>query len=139
MNKLLWLFFPVLIAGCTSMRVTGNITDSTNGDVVPNCGITIGPRYISADGAGHFVVNARKSWKTLDVVCAGYEPRSVAIDSSETRYPTISIPMTPRRNAKGPRSAKDLVSSGDGSVAEAVYSQPPSITEPKSQQERAGR
>jgi hypothetical protein len=125
-------FLVMLVAGCTSMRVTGNITDSVTGDVVPNCGVTIGPRYISADGAGHFVVNARKSWGKLDVVCAGYEPQSVEVDSSQSRYPTISILMTPRRSAKAPRGSKEaLVARGDGSVADAVYSAPPSITEPQ--------
>jgi hypothetical protein len=114
------IVLSLLLMGCTSMRVTGDVVDASTGDVVNTCGVTIGPKYINVDSAGHFAVNARKWWKKMDLVCAGYEPQTVMVDSSKTRYPKYKIQVVPRKTAKARTDANIAV----GPAASAMPAQP---------------
>lgn len=95
------LICAIALSACTSMRVTGFVTDEVTGDPIGSCGITIGERYVHVDSAGHYSVNARTSWKTMKLIAPGYHPKSVTIDTSKTRYPTINVQLTPKKAGRG--------------------------------------
>jgi hypothetical protein len=90
------LFASVALFACTSIRVTGFVTDESTGEPVGGCGISFGQLYTNSDAAGHFVINGRKNWEEMRVIAAGYESKSVPVDASDTRYPVIYIQLTPR-------------------------------------------
>ena len=85
--------------GCTSLRLAGTVTDAETGDVVGTCGITCGPKYVKVDTAGHFELNARKRWKTATIACGGYESQTFPINEYKTRYPKLTVRVTPRKLA----------------------------------------
>jgi hypothetical protein len=88
----------LILSGCTSIRVSGQVTDDKTGDLLPGCGVTFGEFYSSCDGAGHFTIKGRSYWKTMRVVAPGYVARDVPVDASKTRTPSITVPMTRNRN-----------------------------------------
>ncbi len=92
-----------LLAGCTSIRVTGNVTDARTGDLIGPCGVTFGSFYSSCDGAGRFVIKGRKYWKSMRVVSPGYVAQDVPVDASKTRTPFINVQMTRSRSTEQSR------------------------------------
>ena len=94
-----FVFCAAAAAGCTSLRLAGTVTDADTGDVVGTCGITSGPKYVKVDTAGHFQLNVRKSWKTATITCGGYESQTFPISEYQTRYPKLSVRVTPRKLA----------------------------------------
>lgn len=101
------------LTGCSSVRVTGTVTDAANGHGVSPCGITIGPRYVNTDLAGRYSVDARTWWNKMQVTCLGYESQTVSVDFSKSRYPKIDLQMVARSvpertngNAKSGTSTK---------------------------------
>ena len=93
------LMAAVAVSACTSIRVTGFVTDESTGEPVGGCGITFGQFYTNSDAAGHFVIKGRKDWGEMRFLAAGYEQKSVAVDASETRYPVIRVQLTPKAKA----------------------------------------
>jgi hypothetical protein len=89
------LLASVALFACTSIRVSGFVTDESTGQPVSGCGISFGQFYTNCDVAGHFVIKGRKSLEEMRVIAAGYEPKSVPVDASETRYPVIYVQLTP--------------------------------------------
>jgi len=112
------LFCAILIGGCTSLRLTGKVLDADTGDVVGTCGITCGPKYVKVDSAGHFSVNVRKYWKTATLTCGGYDTQEIPIEGFQTRYPDLTIRVTPRRVAKSGGAHMDTASAEHATSAE---------------------
>ena len=95
-RKLLLLIMAAVLSACTSVRVTGFVTDELTGDPIEGCGISFGSIYTSTDAAGHYVIKGRKSWEAMQLIAPGYESKSVPVDASDTRYPTVNVQLTPR-------------------------------------------
>ncbi|HXC52960.1 MAG TPA: hypothetical protein VN634_18885 [Candidatus Limnocylindrales bacterium] len=116
------LFCAILIGGCTSLRLTGTVVDANTGDVVGTCGITSGPKYAKVDSAGHFAVNVRKTWKTATLTCGGYETQEFPIENFQTRYPELTIRVTPRKLAKAGSAHMETASEERATSAEHAKS-----------------
>jgi hypothetical protein len=94
------------------------VTDESTGQPVGGCGVSFGQFYTISDAAGHFVIKGRESWEEMRVIAAGYEPKSVPVDASDTRYPVVYIQLTPRLKAgpgSGGRSSEVRLGAGSRS------------------------
>jgi hypothetical protein len=98
------LLASVALFACTSIRVTGFVTDDSTGQPVGDCGISFGQLHTNCDATGHFVIKGRKSWD-MRVIAAGYEPKWVPVDASHTRYPIVYIQLTPKLKTDQGREA----------------------------------
>lgn len=94
------LALALTVSACTSIRVSGFVTDATTNVAVSSCGITFGHFYTHVDPAGHYVIKGRKSWAAMQVTAPGYEPQSVPVDSSKTRYPVVNIQLRSLKGSK---------------------------------------
>lgn len=94
------LLCALAVSACTSVRVQGFVTDAVTGEPISTAGITIGQRYAHVDTAGHYIISAKKTWKNLQLVAPGYEPKTMTIDLSKARAPRVDVQMTPRKPPK---------------------------------------
>lgn len=94
------LVCTVVLSACTSIQVSGFVTDEVTGEPVSGCGVSFRHSYANTDAAGHFLVRGRKSWAEMTLVAAGYERKTVPVDASDTRYPVIHVQMTPKRRVE---------------------------------------
>ena len=96
------VFCALALSACTSMRVSGFVTDGRTGEPIGTCGVTVGPGYGHTDSAGHYVVNAKRGLKTMQFIAPGYQTLTVPVDSSTNRYPVVNVQLTPKKSAKEP-------------------------------------
>jgi hypothetical protein len=101
-QTVLALFCALAVSACTSMRLEGFVTDEKTGEPIHTAGITIGEKYVHVDTAGHYVVNVRNYWKTMNLVAPGYVSKSVAWPTNGPRYQKFNVQMTPSGTAKVP-------------------------------------
>ena len=97
-GKIAVILCAAMVSACTSIRVSGMVTDQRTGDPVGVCGVMIGSRYVRTDPIGKYVIGADASAKSMQFIAPGYETRTVPIDSSKTRYPVIDVQMVPKSN-----------------------------------------
>ena len=100
-QKVLVLIMALAVSACSSIRVTGFVTDEVTGSPVGGCGISFGSFYTSTDAAGHYVIKGNKSLETMQLIASGYESKSVSVDASDTRYPVVNVQLTPKGAAGG--------------------------------------
>jgi hypothetical protein len=112
------LLAALALAGC-SMRVSGYITDAETNEPVSTAGISLGPKYVHVDTAGHYSIKAaRHTEEKLAVVAKGYEKAAVSIDSSKSRFPQVNVALTPKRTAAlAPAPAPKAPHGGPGAKA----------------------
>lgn len=49
-------------SACTSLRISGLVTDERTGEPVGVCGITSGPNYARTDPIGHYTIAVKPEW-----------------------------------------------------------------------------
>lgn len=89
------------LSACTSMRITGTVTDQRTGEPITHGGVVSGPRSAPTDFLGRYVIGVDRSWKTMQVIAKGYEPKNVSFESASSRYPIIDIQMSPKPGRPG--------------------------------------
>lgn len=103
MKRLLLLPVLLTLAGCPSMRVQGFITDAETREPVGTCQVTVGRAYAHSDPAGHYMIVARRKefrTKPMNLVCKGYEPRSLDAYQFRTKNRYIDLQVTPAVSSK---------------------------------------
>ena len=100
--RLLTIFaLTATLAGCTSMKVRGLVTDAKTGKPVETCDIWMGERNTRSSLTGRYTMVARRMTRDgtysrrLDFRCQGYEPKWVDIDTSWTRHPEVNVTVVP--------------------------------------------
>jgi hypothetical protein len=93
----------VSLSACTTMRVTGMVTDEQTGEPVGVCGITSGTKYVRTDPIGRYAIPVKREWKTMQVVAPGYERKTVTFGDQPTRRPVIDVGLTPKSRSESGR------------------------------------
>ena len=96
------ILLVLALAGCSSFRVTGTLTDAATGEPAWPCSVSIGNRSAMSDLKGQYKLSARRQIpgkmlksRRMDVYCRGYEQKSVDVNVEGTRYPVVDLQLTP--------------------------------------------
>jgi hypothetical protein len=98
MKKYAALVALIVLAGCSSVRVQGFVTDAVTHEPVGSCQITIAKRYAHSDPAGHYSIVARRNEarkNPMNLNCKGYEPKSMNVWVFRTRSRNVDVQVTP--------------------------------------------
>lgn len=83
-----------LAGGCTSMRLSGVVSDKKTGAPIMGAGVAVPDKWTTTGPDGRYSIKTNWAATTVNVNATGYLPASQAVDPGDERYPTLNVQLS---------------------------------------------